>query len=197
MHDGSEYRGDYGLSLIELGDWHRRRVEILAESGADLLAFETIPCLVEAEAIVRLLEEHPGLRAWVSFSCGDETHLCHGERFADAAALVDSCSGVIAVGVNCTAPRFVEQLLHAARAVTHKPLAAYPNSGDRWDAPKHAWISGEDAGAWATLARRWRAAGARLIGGCCRTTPATIREVAQALRGEGPALDAPRRAPWL
>src|SRR6516165_4358434 len=53
LHDGSEYRGDYGLTVAQLIDFHRPRLEILANSGADLLACETIPCMVEAEALVR------------------------------------------------------------------------------------------------------------------------------------------------
>ena len=50
LADGSEYRGDYGLSVDELRAWHRPRLAVLAEAGADLLACETIPCLAEVEA---------------------------------------------------------------------------------------------------------------------------------------------------
>ena len=70
LADGSEYRGDYGLTVAELRDWHRPRLEILADAGADLLALETIPCLAEAEA---LLEEISalGVPAWLSMTCAD------------------------------------------------------------------------------------------------------------------------------
>src|SRR5262249_56189329 len=51
LADGSEFRGDYGLSVRQLLDWHRPRLEALADSGADLLACETIPCQAEAEAL--------------------------------------------------------------------------------------------------------------------------------------------------
>jgi homocysteine S-methyltransferase len=175
LHDGSEYRGDYGLSVQQLMDWHRPRLEILATSGADLLACETIPCLAEAEALVRLLEKLPDVTAWISFSCRDDAHLCRGETLAEAIALVTACANVIAAGVNCTAPRHIAGLLRAAAAVTDKPLVAYPNSGEAWDAARHCWVAGAPAPEWSEAARLWYAAGARLMGGCCRTTPAMIR----------------------
>src|SRR5262249_13480840 len=128
LHDGSEYRGDYGLTRRQLVDWHRPRIEALLEAGPDLLACETIPCLEEAEALGRLLDEyrHP---AWLSFSCCDAERLCHGESFADAVQLSNQVPAVVAVGVNCTAPWHVESLLERGAAATRKTLLAYPNSG--------------------------------------------------------------------
>lgn len=182
LHDGSEYRGDYGLSVQQLIDWHRPRLAVLADSGADLLACETIPCLAEGEALVKLLCEFPRMPAWLSFSCRDESRLCHGEPFAEAAALAGEAANIIAVGVNCTSPRHIEGLLAAASAVTAKPLVAYPNSGETWDAQRHCWQRTADEPDWRVCVRRWHAAGARLIGGCCRTTPAAIRQIAEALQ---------------
>jgi homocysteine S-methyltransferase len=182
LADGSEYRGDYGLSVEELMDFHRPRMAVLAASGADLLACETIPSLAEGEALVRLLAEFPGMPAWLSFSCCDEAHICHGERFVDAVALANRSEQVMAVGLNCTAPRFVELLLRLAAAVTDKPLLVYPNSGERWDAASHCWVEGSGVTKFGEPARRWYAAGARLIGGCCRTTPDDIRTIVQAVQ---------------
>ena len=48
LADGSEYRGRYGLTVAELADWHRPRLEVLASAGADVLALETIPDVDEA-----------------------------------------------------------------------------------------------------------------------------------------------------
>ncbi len=180
-HDGSEYRGDYGLSVCELMDWHRPRLAVLAASGADLLACETIPCLAEAEALARLLDETPGIPAWISFSCRDGQHLCRGETLAEAVDVVAGGARVLAVGVNCMAPRHVAALLHSVAGRTDKPLVAYPNSGEGWDAARQAWTRTAEALDWAEAARGWYAAGARLIGGCCRTTPETIGALRQAL----------------
>lgn len=184
LHDGSEYRGDYGLSVHELIDFHRPRLDVLAGSGADLLACETIPCLTEAEALVRLLQRHAERPAWLSFSCRDGRHVRHGEPLTECVALTASADNIVAVGVNCTPPEFVGDLLDSIAKRTRKLLLAYPNSGESWNAQSRSWQQGT-AGVldWGTEARRWYEAGARLIGGCCRTTPETIRQIAGALRG--------------
>src|SRR4051794_6322357 len=106
LADGSEYRGDYDLTAEDLIDWHRPRLETLLDAGPDLLACETIPCLAEAEALVRLLEEFPAVPAWLSFSCRDGAHLWTGEPFAEAVRIASAARNVAAVGVNCTAPAF-------------------------------------------------------------------------------------------
>ncbi len=182
LADGSEYRGDYGLSARRLLDFHRPRLEVLVDSGADLLAFETIPCAREAEALVRLLEDFPHIPAWICFSCCDETHVCHGEPLSDCVAVANDAPSCVAVGVNCTPPRYVVDLLRSVRDVTSKPLVAYPNSGEVWDAAQHCWIGGPDPVDFAEAAQQWYEAGARLVGGCCRTTPDTIRGLALRLR---------------
>jgi homocysteine S-methyltransferase len=176
-------------------DWHRPRLDILAMSGADLLACETIPTLVEAEALVRLLAEMTGVPAWLSFSCRDECRLHHGEPLAEAVALANESPAVIAVGVNCTPPCFVAGLLQRAAEVATRPLLAYPNSGERWDATRRMWDApADDPLDWGAAALAWREAGARLIGGCCRTTPDTIRRIAAAVRA-APLLHV--RGGWL
>lgn len=180
LADGSEFRGDYNLSVQELRDWHRPRVEVLAGSGADLIAFETVPLLREGEAIVRLMEEFPETPAWLSFSCRDDRHLCHGETLAAAVDLVSEAPNIVAVGVNCTAPRHIDGLLASVREIARKPLLVYPNSGESWDAGTRSWQASAGVFDWGAAALRWRDGGAKLIGGCCRTTPATIREIATA-----------------
>lgn len=183
LHDGSEYRGDYGLSREALVDFHRKRLETLIEAAPDVVAFETVPCLVEAEAIVSLLEQVPEVPAWVSFSCRNETEVRHGEPFADCVAVASESPRVRAVGVNCTAPQHVAPLLRAAAEATTQPFAAYPNSGEGWDAARHEWLPAEGTFDIADHAGEWHDLGARLIGGCCRTTPETIRAIDAKLRG--------------
>ncbi len=177
LADGSEYRGDYGLSRQQLEEFHRPRLDVLAGSGADLLALETIPCLVEGEALVRLLEEFPGRPAWLSFSCRDGERVRHGERLADCVALANDSPQVVAVGLNCTAPQLVGDLLQSLAGATTKPLLAYPNSGEAWDAAARCWLPAA-SWSWGEAALCWYRAGARLLGGCCRTTPQTIKEIA-------------------
>lgn len=180
LHDGSEYRGDFERTAAELADWHRPRLACLAASGCDLVACETIPCLREAEALAMLLPEFPAMHAWVSFSCRDDRHLRHGETLREAVQVLEACPQVEAVGVNCTQPCHVAGLLASVRGETCKLLLAYPNSGEGWDAARRNWVRAPEALDWTQAARAWYHAGARLLGGCCRTTPATIAAMAAA-----------------
>lgn len=185
LHDGSEYRGDYGLSFDQLVDFHRDRFELLAAGDADWLAFETIPCLLEAHALVRLLESFPDRRAWLSFSCCDLQRLSSGEPIADAARELGSHPQILALGVNCTAPEYVENLVSILRSETDKPIVVYPNAGEVWDPQRRCWTGENNPERFADLAQRWRTAGASLLGGCCRTGPEHIRLLKRRLQQLG------------
>jgi len=185
LADGSEYTGDYHLDEAALADFHRRRFRVLAASGADLLACETLPCRREARALVRLLRESPWVWAWLTFSCRDGRRLADGTDFAAAVADLDGEERVVAVGVNCTPPRFVPELIAEARRVTGKPIVVYPNSGEPYDPRGKRWLEPPAAVDFGAEARRWHEAGASLIGGCCRTGPGDVRRVRQALLGQG------------
>lgn len=184
LHDGSEFRGEYGLSLDELVRFHRRRLEALVDAGADLLACETFPTLLEARAMVEVLKERPEARAWISFSCRDGKHTCRGEPIRQCAQELDRAEQVVAVGVNCTPPPFVESLVREIAAATTKPIVVYPNSGEVWDPEARSWTGDSDPQAFAELARRWWDAGASWIGGCCRTGPEHVRRLRARLGGD-------------
>ena len=179
LADGSEYRGQYGLSQFELEQFHRPRMEALIAAGADMLACETIPCLVEAQAIVHVLEEFPGISAWISFSAKDETHISNGEQLADCALWLETHPQVTALGVNCTSPKFISSLIREAKSRTSKPILVYPNSGETYNAEIHDWNGDTFCTAFGKEARQWYADGAQIIGGCCRTTPDDIRAIAE------------------
>jgi homocysteine S-methyltransferase len=173
LADGSEYTGDYPLDRGGLFEFHRLRLEVLAVSGADLLACETIPSIEEAGALCDLLDSTEGIPAWLTFSCRDGEHLSDGSSFAEAVSLASDCSRVVAVGINCTPPGFVGELLSSLGQIP-KPLVVYPNSGEGWDAVAKRWTSGVPGGDPVDLCADWQALGAELIGGCCRTGPADI-----------------------
>jgi homocysteine S-methyltransferase len=177
LADGSEYRGDYALDEDALVDWHAARFSVLAESGADLLAVETVPCGAEARAILRLLDASPGTRAWITFTARDGLHVSNGEPFAELAAEIGDHPQVVAVGINCTAPAFIPSLVRSARAVTNTPIVVYPNSGESWISSEHRWEGEATRVSFAESAATWFASGATLIGGCCRTSPQDIREL--------------------
>ncbi len=176
---GGEYTGRYGRSVAELRAFHRERLEVLVATEADLLACETIPELEEGIALVELLEQTPGARGWLAFSCTDGARLRSGAPVEEAFALAERSSRVLAVGVNCTAPQHVDELLVRARSATSKPLIVYPNSGESWDAVEKRWIDGGGPTVDGPAAQRWIEAGATLVGGCCRVSPTQIRAVAE------------------
>lgn len=181
LADGSEYRGDYALSRSEFLAFHRPRAAALVTAGADLLAFETLPKLTEALALAELADEL-GTPAWFSFSLRDSGHISDGTPLADVARALDGRAGVIAIGVNCVPIGLVSPALDALAAHTELPLIAYPNSGEAYDPVTKTWSHGDETtDTLAGMAAEWRSRGARLIGGCCRTTPADIAALAEAL----------------
>jgi homocysteine S-methyltransferase len=182
LADGSEYRGNYGLTVEELKDFHRPRIQVLAESGADLLACETVPCFEEGIALVELMDEFAAMPWWLSFSCQNAAQVCGEQPFAQCAALANQAPGMVAVGVNCTPPQYVVQLAATARSVTQKPIVAYPNKGEIWDGQHKCWLPASGHTNFVQDALAWQKAGAAIIGGCCRTTPGDIRELKKALQ---------------
>lgn len=177
LADGSEYRGDYDLDEDGLMQFHRKRLETLIAAKPDVLACETIPCLAEARAVARLLSEYPGMYGWISFSAKDGLHINSGESIADCARWLDSRDQVAAIGVNCTAPEHIGSLIREIRKGTGKPIIVYPNSGEHYDAVTKTWHGCSSGLSFGESAKDWYDQGARLIGGCCRTTPADIRAV--------------------
>lgn len=183
-HDGSEYTGRYDIGADELEDFHRERIAVLDAGGADVLAFETLPHRGEAEILATLLE-HTRTPAWVSFCCRDEAHLSDGTPLANAAALFRDHPGVVALGINCTPPRFVPALLRQLTdAAPGAPVLVYPNSGEQYDAAHNRWLGRLDPFDAGRAAREWLAAGARGVGGCCRMGPEHIRTMARAIEKE-------------
>ena len=182
LANGSEYRGDYSLSEKEYMDFHRPRMKALVEAGVDMLACETIPCSSEAAALAQLLMEFPGIYAWISFSCMDQQHISNGEKLADCAQLLNQFDQVAAIGINCTPPGFITSLVKEARLKSDKPVIVYPNLGEAYDAETKTWSGDASSMGYSKQATEWYDAGARLIGGCCRTGPAEIRAIADWVR---------------
>lgn len=176
---GQEYTGGYGLTRAELRDFHRPRLRELVAAEPDLVAFETIPSLLEAQALVDLLPEFPGLAAWLSFSCADGVRTCEGQPIEDAVSVAARSEQIVATGVNCTAPALVESLLARARSATERPLVVYPNDGQVWHGPDRRWFGLASDGFPADTVERWHELGAQLIGGCCGVGPDGIRSLAK------------------
>jgi len=194
LHNGAEYHGNYDCTYADQVAFHSARIEVLSGIKAlQVLAFETLPSLEEAQAIGEALAPHPNLAAWFTFTCKDEKHVAHGELLRECAAAVAAFPQTIAIGINCTHPSLIASLIgelraaHGAHAALTKPIVVYPNAGEDWDAAARSWTGSSDPAAYGARASEWLSAGAQIVGGCCRTRPAHIAEVARAAAAHTPS----------
>lgn len=182
LADGSEYTGSYDASAAELREFHQSRLEILDRSGADVLACETIPDIVEAEVLCELLRD-VATPAWISFSCRDEERISDGTLLREAVALFADHPRVLATGVNCTPPGLISALIgEAQKGAPRKAVVVYPNSGETYHAADNSWSGFACDLDGGFPVSDWHDAGAKLIGGCCRTGPAHIAAIRSRLK---------------
>lgn len=180
LHDGSEYRGRYGVSRDRLVDFHGERLEVIVASRPDLLAMETIPDLDEVSALIEVLADYPDVPAWLTMSCANDALTSAGQPVEDLVGMVSEAPSIRAVGVNCTAPEHVESILGRLSDAGAPALVAYPNSGRAWS-PTAGW-SGSVTDVGEDLVSRWREVpGVALIGGCCGIGPTSIAAIARSL----------------
>ncbi|KAF2349170.1 Homocysteine-binding domain [Trinorchestia longiramus] len=186
QNDGSEYTGAHVSTMMEeqLMNWHRPRIQQLVQAGASLLAVETLPAVKEALAVLRLLKEFPGTKAWISFSCKDSSHTNAGDDFPNAIAQCCTANpeSLVGVGVNCSCPGIVSSLLESLNKhsgvppPTVMPRVVYPNSGEIWVAGQ-GWTAAPTLQQWPV--KQWIQLGARVVGGCCRVGPDDIRGIVE------------------
>ena len=183
LADGSEYRGNYGVSRKALRDFHLRRAEILWEAGSDLLLFETQPSLEETVIEAEIAEEM-GADYWISFTAKDGRRIPEGDLLRDCAAELsrERYPHLHMIGVNCVAPELIESLITELKASTDLPIAVYPNSGEKYDPRLKKWNGLPGSVPFGEYALRYFKAGASAVGGCCTTVDPHIREVAEARR---------------
>ena len=182
LADGSEFRGDYALGFDELVAFHEKRLLALLEMKPDIIACETIPCLVEAKALCYLLRKYATIPAWMSFSAKDGHHINSGETIGECAQFLESYDGIIAIGINCTAPQFIPELIAEMKKVSTKHILVYPNGGATYNALTKTWSGLNQNASYGLMAYKWYEQGARLIGGCCQTTPEDIAQIASFAR---------------
>jgi len=159
---------------------HRRMAESLARAGVDAILVETHPILQEAVAAARAALD-TGLPTLVSLVCTPDGRLLSGERLGDAAAELARLP-IALLSVNCVVADAIGGLLAVLRKSTPRTaLGAYGNIGG-FD-PIRGWVNtrAADPEAYAELAADWLAAGLRMVGGCCGTTPAHLERLRRLL----------------
>jgi homocysteine S-methyltransferase len=181
LHDGSEYYGKYEIDQPGLRHFHRERLQLLDNSGADVLACETIPSMTEAAVLAELLQDVK-TPAWISFSCRDSHCISDGTPLGRAAALFKDHPRVLAIGVNCTPAHLISPLImELCKAAPGKAIVVYPNSGEKYEAATYSWSGALSPIESARSATIWRDAGAQIIGGCCRMGPSHIAAIRENL----------------
>nr|CAG8646939.1 10454_t:CDS:2 [Entrophospora candida] len=190
--DGSEYKGDYvdqTATREQIESFHKNQLNLFKDkfNKIDLIAFETIPSLVEAKIICEvIMKEHIDMMCWISFSCRNEEQICHGESFLESFIEICKYDFVIGVGVNCTNPKFINSLIDNLRNKAKKIsleyekkwIVCYPDGGNSWDEGKHKWSenTGLKIKEFVDLAKSWieKCENRIILGGCCNTTPEHI-----------------------
>lgn len=189
LADGSEYTGAYA-SLVDRSffrSFHHSRLNTLVSCGVDVLAVETQGVFNELLSIVDLVEENWNwMEMWVSVvvAPGQQKCLPDGTPLKKVVETLNEHRCVIAIGVNCVPLLEAEGILRCIKKYSRKPLIVYPNSGEMYDAEKKTWAALDADHHAATLETeyaKWIAAGARLIGGCCRTGPSDIQKLSLAI----------------
>ena len=172
LNDGSEFRGNYGVSDVVIREYHDRRLDLLLETEPDLLALETMPDLTEVHILLDLLESRsPDMPFWVSFTVSEPGTISGGGTFVDACLLGENYANAMAVGINCSPLAVITPTL--ASVETDLPFVVYPNAGQTWDSDAMAWV-GEPEFATQRHIDEWVNLGARIIGGCCGYGPVDI-----------------------
>ena len=170
----------------------REQIAALAEGGADLLILETFGYLEELhQAILAARDVNPKLPVVAQVTIDEDGNCLDGstpEIFAPRLAEW----GAEVIGCNCSVgPVAMLDAIERVRAATSLPLSAQPNAGvPRSVEGRNIYLCSPEY--MASYARKFVAAGVRLVGGCCGTTPEHIRVMKSALRaGEARAKVAP------
>lgn len=183
LADGSEYTGNYQLSEEEFIEFHQIRIQALIDAKADILACETLPNFAEIKALVKVLKQYPSMTAWFSFTLKDANHLSDGTPLKEVIDYLNNVDQVVSVGINCIALEEVTAALTVLQNLTRKPLIVYPNSGEQYDPTTKQWHKNHQHNCtFKNQLPTWLKLGAKLIGGCCQTTPKDIAEIADYLK---------------
>ncbi|KAL0489541.1 homocysteine S-methyltransferase [Acrasis kona] len=192
MDGAQEYDGRYVDEVDDetISSFHGRKIRYLLEKcgdyAPDILLFETIPSLKEAQIIQDVLSKLDLINktkqpdVLISFSCKEEQGIvttCYGDKIEECIAFANASQIVQGVGVNCSTPDHTLQALRIARPLTTKLLVSYPNNGDVYDGINKTWSHQNSVMSFGDVASSLFDAGADIVGGCCRTCPNDINQI--------------------
>jgi homocysteine S-methyltransferase len=180
------------ITLAQARMMFRQQIEALLEGGVDLLMLETFSDLREITAAVMAAREVCDLPIVAQMTFTEELLTPSGQSPENVAQALDAL-GVDVIGVNCSVgPQSTLQIVEHMAQVTQRPLSAQPNAGlPAKVAGRLVYLTSPDY--MADYALRMIQAGAKVVGGCCGTTPVHIGAVAKWLQQSGTAVGAPTR----
>lgn len=185
LANGSEYTGDYQLTESQFINFHTVRIQALIDADIDILACETMPSYAEIKALTKLIQQTPQMTCWFSLTLKDAEHLSDGTPLSLVVEHLNKTDQVVSIGVNCIALEKVSAALEILQKLTTKPLIVYPNSGEQYDPITKQWHKNHQHNCtFSNQMTTWTKLGAKLIGGCCQTTPADIVEINHLLTTE-------------
>jgi methionine synthase / methylenetetrahydrofolate reductase(NADPH) len=173
-------------SLDEARSIFREQMEALVEGGADLFLLETFGDLHEIEqAILAARDVDPGKPIVAQMTIGVDCHTPYGATVEDVARALDA-AGADVIGLNCSVgPQAILDAIEKMAQVTRRKLSAQPNAGMPRDiGGRSMYMASPEY--MASYARHLIHAGARVIGGCCGTTPEHIAAIAEGIRPLAP-----------
>jgi homocysteine S-methyltransferase len=162
----------------------REQIQALRDGGADLVILETFADLLEVEQAIRAARDvDPAMPVVAQMTVGVDLRTPYGATPADVARALDAW-GADVIGLNCSVgPQTILEAVEQMAPVTSRKLSAMPNAGmPREVGGRRMYMASAEY--FATYARHLVQGGAKVVGGCCGTTPAHVRAMRQALRVE-------------
>jgi homocysteine S-methyltransferase len=161
---------------------YKKQAKALADAGADFLILETFSNTDELLLAIEAVGSETGLEIVAQMTTTELNETPYGEKIDHAISRIAAQKGVTAVGLNCSVgPSAMLNALEIIHGVTDKPISVQPNAGlPRQVEDRLLYMSTPEY--MAEFAKRFYEKGARIIGGCCGTTPDHIREMVRAVR---------------
>jgi homocysteine S-methyltransferase len=164
----------------------REQLRALADGGADCFVLETFADLEEIEqAVLAARDVNAAMPIIAQATVGPEMRTAFGASPEDVARVLDKW-GVDVIGLNCSVgPQTILEAIERMAAVTTRKLSAQPNAGMPRDVGGRTMYMASPE-YMATYARHLIQAGAKIVGGCCGTTPEHIKAMAEGVRPLAP-----------
>ncbi|WP_239751911.1 homocysteine S-methyltransferase [Mammaliicoccus sp. H-M34] len=184
LSDGSEYTGQYEISVDEYIHFHEERINALINRGIYDFVFETVPNFNEIKAIVEYIipnySDH--ITFWISCTVDNEGNLSDGTEFEKVCQYIAQHIGRVPVfGINCSSIDSVEKAINKGLLELPQVIALYPNGGKTFDPIEKVWIGKGENALLVQKTKEWIAQGVQIIGGCCETTPEDIKQIHKAI----------------